>query len=165
MSWRTLLEPNLTLGATVLNLTPDLLAQHGLKGLILDVDETLLPTSKSQLSGELVQWATQLKLQTSIWLVSNNLNEIRIQQIANSLGLPYLAGAGKPSRRKIRQALAAMALPPQQVGMVGDRLFTDVLAGNRLGLFTILVEPITDDGQTWKHGLRSLEIWLAQHLM
>ncbi|MCS6812409.1 MAG: YqeG family HAD IIIA-type phosphatase [Cyanobacteria bacterium] len=165
MSWRALLEPDLTLGTTVLSLTPDLLAQHGLKGLILDVDETLLPTSKSQLSVELVQWATQLKLEANIWLVSNNLNEVRIQQIANSLGLPYLAGAGKPSRRKIRQALAAMALPPQQVGMVGDRLFTDVLAGNRLGLFTILVEPITDDGQTWKHWLRSLEIWLAQHLM
>jgi HAD superfamily phosphatase (TIGR01668 family) len=165
MTWSNLLEPNLTLGTTVLSLTPDILTQHGLKGLILDVDETLLPTSNTQLSADLVQWAEQLKPLASIWLVSNNLNEPRIRQIADSLALPYFSNAGKPSRRKLRQALTAMALPPQEVGMVGDRLFTDVLAGNRLGLFTILVEPITDvHGASWKHWLRSLEIWLFQRL-
>ncbi len=166
MTWKSLLEPNLTLGTTIVSLTPDILQRHGLRGLILDVDETLVPTSNSQLSADLVQWADQVKTQVTIWLVSNNLNESRIRQIADSLALPYYANAGKPSRRKLRQALEAMELAPQEVGMVGDRLFTDVLAGNRLGLFTILVEPITDhNGATWKHWLRSLEIWLFQQLI
>jgi HAD superfamily phosphatase (TIGR01668 family) len=166
MTWKSLLEPNLTLGTTIVSLTPDILQQHGLRGLILDVDETLVPTSNSHISADLVQWADQVKTQATICLVSNNLNESRIRQIADSLALPYYASAGKPSRRKLRQALEAMELSPQEVGMVGDRLFTDVLAGNRLGLFTILVEPITDhNGSTWKHWLRSLEIWLFQRLM
>ncbi len=166
MTWKSLLEPNLTLGTTIVSLTPDILQQHGLRGLILDVDETLVPTSNSHISADLVQWADQVKTQATICLVSNNLNESRIRQIADSLALPYYASAGKPSRRKLRQALEAMELSPQEVGMVGDRLFTDVLAGNRLGLFTILVEPITDhNGPTWKHWLRSLEIWLFQRLM
>ena len=55
--------------------------------------------------------------------------------------MPYILGAAKPSRRKLRQAVDGMNLPVDQVAMVGDRLFTDVLAGNRLGMFTILVEP------------------------
>jgi predicted HAD superfamily phosphohydrolase YqeG len=52
-----------------------------------------------------------------------------------------------------------MDLPYEQVAMVGDRLFTDVLAGNRLGLFTILVEPLTQGNL-----LRTIELWLYQNL-
>jgi hypothetical protein len=58
-----------------------------------------------------------------------------------------------------------MNLPMSQIGMVGDRLFTDVLAGNRLGMFTILVEPMLDStpGSTL-YSMRSLEVWLSNIL-
>jgi len=48
--------------------------------------------------------------------------------------------------------------------MVGDRLFTDVLAGNRLGMFTILVEPMVETGGKKKFSLRNFEVWLSQKL-
>jgi HAD superfamily phosphatase (TIGR01668 family) len=58
-----------------------------------------------------------------------------------------------------------MELPAHQVGMVGDRLFTDVLAGNRLGLFTILVEPMVNPLKAnSKYPVRNLEVWLSQLL-
>ncbi len=58
-----------------------------------------------------------------------------------------------------------MNLPVHQVGMVGDRLFTDVLAGNRLGMFTILVEPIIHpDAALRSYPIRNFEVWVSEIL-
>ncbi|NJR70817.1 MAG: YqeG family HAD IIIA-type phosphatase [Synechococcales cyanobacterium CRU_2_2] len=158
-----LLRPSLVLQGTVLDLTPELLNHHGLRGLILDVDDTLLSTYSGNLSAEVHQWIDSLRPHTQIWLVSNNINRPRIAKIGRALDLPYLWGAGKPSRRKLRQAAEEMALPSAQLGMVGDRLFTDVIAGNRLGMFTVLVEPMVNPQERpRKHRLRSFEIWLSR---
>ena len=164
MSWIELLEPNLVLGDSIFSLTPEILQQNQLKGLVLDVDETLVPIHATTTSEDLQRWVAQFKPETSIWLASNNLSKSRIEKIAQSLEVPYIAGAAKPSRRKLRHAIAAMALPINQVAMVGDRVFTDVLVGNRLGMFTILVEPIVDAGQSPRHLLRSFEVWLSKTL-
>lgn len=165
MSWGKLLQPDLTLGGCILRLTPEILQQHNLKGLILDVDETLVPMSVAQASDELHAWVESLKPTLSIWLVSNNLSRNRISGIAKALDLPYLLGARKPSRRKLRQAADAMQIPIEQLAMVGDRLFTDVLAGNRLGMFTILVEPMVNPAQAARrYPIHTLEVWVSQAL-
>ncbi|BDA39784.1 YqeG family HAD IIIA-type phosphatase [Candidatus Atelocyanobacterium thalassae] len=156
-----LLQPDLILGDTVLGLTQEVLDQYKIKGLILDVDETLVPLKKSSVSEELIYWINHIKIRTPIWLVSNNLSKNRISYIADTLDLPYLLGAVKPSRRKLRKAISAMNLPVTQVAMVGDRLFTDVLAGNRLGMFTILVNPIITSKS---HPIQDLEVWISQKL-
>jgi len=162
MTWNQLLQPNLILCGSVLSLTPDIIQKYGLKGLVLDVDETLVPITVGAVSPELEQWIKEIRTCVTLCLVSNNLSEWRIGSIARSLNLPYYLGAAKPSRRKIRAALQEMDLPVHQVAMVGDRLFTDVLAGNRLGMFTILVEPIfyPDAVVFPSHPIRNLEIWL-----
>jgi len=162
----SLLQPNLVLEANILVLTPALLGKYGLKGLILDVDDTLVPTWEQDVSPEVLAWLTQIKDQVTLWLVSNNLNHSRIRRIAETLGVPFLMGAAKPSRRKLRQALEAMNLPSTQVAMVGDRVFTDVLAGNRLGMFTILVRPMATsvDSDRDIFLLRSVEIFISRLL-
>ncbi|MEH2302255.1 MAG: YqeG family HAD IIIA-type phosphatase [Nostoc sp.] len=165
MIWNNLLQPDLILEGSVLNLTLDIIQKYGLKGLVLDVDETLVPFRVGVASPELQYWVEQIRASTALCLVSNNLSEARIGGIARSLNLPYYLGAAKPSRRKIRAALRAMDLPVHQVGMVGDRLFTDVLAGNRLGMFTILVEPIVHaDAVLRSHPIRNFEVWISEIL-
>lgn len=165
MIWNKLLQPDLILEGSVLNLSPAIIQQYGLKGLVLDVDETLVPFTVGVASPELQQWVAQIRTCVELCLVSNNLSEARIGGIARSLDLPYYLGAAKPSRRKIRAALTSMDLPVQEVGMVGDRLFTDVIAGNRLGMFTILVEPIVHADMALRtHPIRNFEVWVSEIL-
>ena len=162
MTKAKLLQPNLVLGGTIVNITPDILRQHQLKGLVLDVDETLVPLKQREIPDEVVTWVKTIRQVASLWLVSNNISETRIGGIARKLDLPYLASARKPSRKKLRQAVQKMDLPTEQVAMVGDRLLTDVLAGNRLGMFTILVEPMVDPDAIRHYHLRNFEVWLSQ---
>ncbi len=165
MSWIELLQPDLVLEQSVLGITPELLQQQGLKGLVLDVDETIVPIGKKLLDADVLDWAQSIKETVPLALVSNNTGQVRIRQIADSLQVPFVASAGKPSRRKLRTAASAMDLPFEQIAMVGDRLFTDVLAGNRLGLFTILVAPMLEpNSKDPRNLLRSTEFWISQQL-
>jgi hypothetical protein len=164
MSRAKILQPDLVLGDIVIHLSPNLIQKHNLKGLVLDVDETLIPWNEKHLSPKLINWVAEVRPIVDLWLVSNNLSQNRISAIASSLDLPFIFGAGKPSRRKLRQAVNAMNHPVEKVAMVGDRLFTDVLAGNRLGMFTILVEPMVEFEKTKSFSLRNFEVWFSQKL-
>ena len=164
MNKAKILQPDLILEGTIVCLTPEILHRHQLKGLVLDVDETLVPLKEKQVSEEVAAWVKKIRPLVSLWLVSNNISSTRIGNIAQSLDLPYISSARKPSRKKLRQAVKQMDLPVEQVAMVGDRLFTDVLAGNRLGTFTILVEPMIDPVSASTYPFRNLEVWLSQLL-
>lgn len=154
MSWKNRLEPDLFLTDNILSLTPQILLDNQIKGIVLDVDDTLVPISMPQITAELLLWIESVRVVIpQIWLVSNNISETRIQRIAEALNVPYITGAGKPSRRKLRRAVEAMNLPAENVAMVGDRLFTDVLAGNRLGMFTVIVKPMLDPAEGKKRYL------------
>ncbi len=169
--WR-LIAPDLVLSAPIYAITPELMQKHGLSGLILDVDNTLVGDDESDVSDEIRQWIELMRQQYPIWLASNNFSDRRIQKVAESLNLPYRSRAGKPSRRVVRQVLEAIQLPPSQVAMVGDRLFTDTVVGNRLGLFTILVQPPCEElvlkptiatiFKARSSFLRNWEIWIAR---
>ncbi len=166
MSWKNRLEPDLLLADNILSLTPQMLLDHQIKGVVLDVDETLVPVSMPQITAELLLWIESVRaVIPQIWLVSNNVSETRIQRIAEALNVPYITGAGKPSRRKLRRAVEAMNLPAENVAMVGDRLFTDVLAGNRLGMFTVIVKPMVDPAEGKKRYLiHDLEFRISKAL-
>jgi HAD superfamily phosphatase (TIGR01668 family) len=143
-----LLQPDLVLGSSILAVTPELLAKYQIEGMVLDVDDTIVPIGCSMADPALMMWIEQIKQLIPLWLVTNNPNQVRIGAIADSLSVPYFLSAAKPSRRKLRQAVEAMKIDPARVAMVGDRVFTDVLAGNRLGMFTILIEPIVSADTT-----------------
>ena len=167
-----LIAPDLVLSAPIYAITPQLMETHGLRGLILDVDNTLIGDDEAEVSAEICQWVDLMRSQYPIWLASNNFSDRRIQKVAESLNLPYRSRAGKPSRRVVRQVLESIQLPADQVAMVGDRLFTDTIVGNRLGLFTILVQPPCEElvlkpsiatiFKARSSFLRNWEIWIAR---
>ena len=160
-----LLQPDLVLGSSVLDLKIELLTSRQIQGLVLDVDDTIVPVGSSLTPPYLIEWIEKIKQIGPLCLVTNNPNQTRISSIATSLSVPYFLSAGKPSRRKLRQAVSDMGLEPAQVAMVGDRVFTDVLAGNRLGMFTILIEPMPDEHNSLSFELlRQAEFILARTL-
>ncbi len=163
---RQLLTPDWVLGTTLAHLPlPRLLEWpgHPIRALILDVDRTLLPRRQSVLPPSMELWLRQARERLPIHLLSNNPSRRRIGAVADRLAIPYTTAAGKPRRAALRRVLTDLALPPPQVALVGDRVFTDVLAGNRLGLFTVLVKPIDPDGMPCRHDrLQNLEIRMAR---
>ncbi|MEB3195389.1 MAG: YqeG family HAD IIIA-type phosphatase [Cyanobacteriota bacterium] len=165
---RQLLTPDWTPGCAVPQLTMEALeAQAGgpIRAIVIDVDRTLLPHRSSVLPPAAEQWLQRVGAQRPIHLFSNNPSRRRIGGLSQQLGLPYTAGAAKPRRGALRRVVQDLHLPASQVALVGDRLFTDVLAGNRLGLFTVLVKPIDATGQANRQDrFQPFELEVARHL-
>ena len=158
-----LLVPDWLPGRTLAQLPLQHLLDHGIQALVLDVDRTLLPRRQAELSPTAEQWLRHSSGVMPIHLLSNNPSRRRIGGVAEKLGLPYTTGAGKPRRTALRRVLATLGLPPAQVALAGDRLFTDVLAGNRLGLYTVLVKPIDPQGQPCQRDrLQDFELRMAR---
>ena len=162
MSLRQLLQPDWLLEATLVDLPLQALLDRQIAALVLDVDRTLLPRRHSTLPPRMRQWLNQAQQQLPIHLLSNNPSRQRIGAVAQELGVPFTTSAAKPRRGALSRVLDTLQLPASQVALIGDRVFTDVIVGNRLGLFTVLVKPIDPQGLPCQHDhLQKLELGLA----
>jgi putative phosphatase len=126
---------------TIYDIDLDALRARGIRGVILDLDNTIVPWGAREVGPRLPLWIAAARAAgLRLCIVSNNMGS-RVTSIANRLGLPVVTWALKPRRRAIRRALLVMGTTPDATALVGDQLFTDILGGNRLGLHTILVRP------------------------
>ncbi len=143
--------------ASVADITPEYLRAHGIRGLILDLDETLVEAIANTAGDRVRDWIGAMRSEFQLYIVSNNNSGERVNRVAEDLELPCLHQAFKPRRKGFRRALAAMNLTPEEVAIVGDQLFTDVLGGNRLGAHPILVTPISPETRPWRKAMRLVE--------
>lgn len=115
----------------------------GIRGLIIDLDNTLLGFRETELAREHVDWVAQaLERGFRIAMVSNNFSE-RVKSLAAQLNVVCFPNALKPLPFGFLRAKRCLQLRRREIAVVGDQLFTDVL-GAKLsgGLYTILTEPI-----------------------
>jgi HAD superfamily phosphatase (TIGR01668 family) len=162
VSLSQLLQPDWLLNGTLVDLPLRALLDRRIAALVLDVDRTLLPRRHSTLPPRMRQWLNEAQQQLPIHLLSNNPSRQRIGAVARELGVPFTTSAAKPRRHALRRVLEDLQLPAGRVALIGDRVFTDVIAGNRLGLFTVLVKPIDPQGQPCQRDhLQKLELRLA----
>jgi HAD superfamily phosphatase (TIGR01668 family) len=165
VSLRQLLRPDWLLDRTLAELPLQQLIERQIAALVLDVDRTLLPRRQATVPESCRRWLEEARRQLPIHLLSNNPSRQRIGAVAAELGVPFTTSAGKPRRAALRRVLQQLRLPHHQVALIGDRLFTDVIVGNRLGLYTVLVKPIDPLGQPCQRDrLQQLELRLAQWL-
>lgn len=119
------------------------LKEQGIKGLIVDLDNTLAEWGREELGEETLSWLEEARAAGfRICVVSNNKGE-RLQRIAAFLQVPVIEGATKPRKKAFRQAMNLLGLSARETAVIGDQVFTDVLGGNRAGLFTVLVSPLS----------------------
>jgi hypothetical protein len=133
---------------SIYELDPDDFRSRGIKGVITDLDNTLVGAKDKLATPELVRWLK--RLQTAgfgVVIVSNN-RRARVSSFAEPLNIPYIYSARKPTARAFRRALAILGLKPSETLMIGDQMLTDVFGANRMGMLTLLVQPIApkDEG-------------------
>lgn len=143
---------------TVYSVTPQLLKDAGIRALILDIDNTLVPYEIPTPTEEVRAWLEAMwenGIKTAF--VSNNHKE-RVELFNESLGCPAFYDSGKPLKKSCKKALDAMEVSAEQTAIIGDQVFTDVLAGriSKLGL-AVLVKPIKDKTSLFFKSKRLLE--------
>lgn len=147
MSLKELIYPNLYL-EKVEQITIDILNNNNIKALILDVDNTLIDYYKN-LSIKKIKWADKLKEQgIKIYILSNTSKKDKVEKVANALDVPYKMFAKKPSKKGFFEIQKKININFENIAVVGDQIFTDVIGGNRCNMFTILVDPV-DKKDLW----------------
>ncbi len=120
------------------------LIKENKKGLVFDIDNTLVPFDIPHPTEKIIKLFEDLKeMGFKICLLSNN-NHNRVIKFNENLKLPAVSKARKPTLRGINEAIRLLGLNPTQVVQIGDQVFTDVWCGNRLGLYTVLVRPVAE---------------------
>ncbi|AXH98945.1 YqeG family HAD IIIA-type phosphatase [Sporosarcina sp. PTS2304] len=127
---------------SVLLIKPETLVENGIKGIITDLDNTLVEWDRADATEDIMAWFESMRVAgLQVAVVSNN-NIERVRHFCDPLGIPYICEARKPMTRSFHQAVATLGLPKEQVVMIGDQLLTDVLGANRAGMQVILVVPV-----------------------
>lgn len=150
--------------ASIYEINLQQLYKMGMRALITDLDNTLVEWNSPVATPKLLKWLAQVQqMGFRVCILSNN-NSARVMDFANLVGIPALYKAKKPRKRAYRKAMALLSCDPHETVMVGDQLFTDVLGGNRLGLYTILVKPIHPQEFLGTKVMRFLEQFVLKQL-
>ena len=127
---------------TIFDIQFEKLAEEGYKGIMFDIDNTLVPYDVAHPDERIIELFTKLsQLGFKMTLVSNNSKE-RVYRFNENLKVYAIPMALKPMTRNLKKGMAMMKTDASNTVFVGDQLFTDVWAGNRLGIKTIHVQPI-----------------------
>lgn len=127
---------------SVKNINPMLLKKNNIKGLILDVDNTLIDYYRNLVDGA-EKWCEELKNEGIKCIILSNSNKrSKVEEVAEKLNIDYIMFAKKPLKSGFKRALSKLELKPEEVAVVGDQLFTDVIGAKRMNMFSILVKQV-----------------------
>lgn len=123
-------------------ITTEFLNENNIKGLILDIDNTLIDFDKNLLDG-VKNWCENHKKNGIKMCILSNTNKVeKVEKVAKSLDLPYIYFAKKPFKKGFIKAKNLLGLNEKNIGVVGDQIFTDVIGANISNMFAILTKPI-----------------------
>lgn len=137
------------------DLTPAFLQQQGIRLLMMDFDNTIVPYFVNTPTEKMDAWLRAMHdSPVQLAIVSNTKNS-RLLGFCEQYDIPYVMHARKPSARGIRECMDRFSMAPDQSALVGDQIFTDTLGGNAANVTTILV-----------HSIHNHNIWMkARHLL
>lgn len=127
---------------SIRDITMELLDKNNIKGLILDIDNTLVPNHVAEADETAVKWIEGMKEANFKLCIVSNASKKRVIKFNDRLKLYAVHRALKPGTRAFEKAGRMMDFKNKNIAVVGDQIFTDIYGGNRIGMFTILVKPI-----------------------
>lgn len=126
----------------ITEITADFLNKHNIKGLILDLDNTLTTHNNPNPPQSSLDWLDKMKKSgIKMMIVSNNSAE-RVTPFAKALGLHFVPNGRKPLTFGYTQAIKEMGIHKKSIAAVGDQIFTDILGSNLKGIRSLFVFPI-----------------------
>lgn len=129
---------------SVKDISIELLNKNNIKGLILDVDNTLISLDKKMPAG-IVEWVKNVKANGIKICILSNSNKIdKVEAVAKLIESPYIFFGKKPLKSGFLRAQNILKLKTENIAVVGDQIFTDVIGANRCKMFSILVKPIEE---------------------
>ena len=132
------------------------LFDHGYRGIIFDIDNTLVPHDAPADIRATMLFRKLHAMGFQTMIVSNN-KEPRVKSFADVVGSAYVFLADKPGTKGYLEAVAKMELPKDQVIVIGDQFFTDIWGANRSGLRSVMVGRISPKEPPHIHLKRVLE--------
>ena len=141
----------------------ELLKSHNIKGILLDIDNTIFDIS-FEISDQVKDWVKRAKENGfSILVLSNTNNKQKFDIITSGLDVEIISFAKKPSKSGFIRAAKQLNLPNEEVAMIGDQVFTDVMGANRVGMFSIYVKPINKKEYWYTAWKRPIESMILKH--
>ena len=139
-------------------LTPEFLRENGIKLLMLDFDNTIVPYTTTVPTEEMENWLMKMNSLEDIQLciVSNSHND-RVPKFCRERNIAVITHAKKPFPKVINECLAKYGVPAKEAALVGDQIYTDTLGANGAGVMSILVNAI-DNHNFWLKARHVLEL-------
>lgn len=148
----------------VFHIKPETLKKRGIKGIITDLDNTLVAWDCEDATPEIIEWLKEMKeAGIQVTIVSNN-NELRVKTFSEPIQMPFISKAQKPLRKSFQRALKLMGTKKEETVVIGDQLLTDIFGGNRKGLHTILVVPVASSDAKITTFNRKIEGFIMEKL-
>lgn len=137
----------------------DFLKKNKLTNLIFDIDNTILPVGEIKVDKKLIDFFKEIGKNFNICIVSNNVKE-RVLPVAKVLETGYLFEAGKPKKEAYDKALILLNSNKNNTVMIGDQMLSDIKGANEYGLYTIMVDPLSN-----KHDIKTRVSRILQKIM
>ena len=149
---------------SIFDIQPEMLKSRGIKGIITDLDNTLVAWDVADATPEVIRWFESMKNHDiKVTIISNN-NMERVKVFSDPLETPYVYSARKPLGRAFKRVAKEMGLNKNEIVVIGDQLLTDVLGGNSAGFYTILVVPIVQSDAKITQFNRRIERMILNYL-
>ncbi len=136
-----MLKPDLML-ERVTDVTPEMLGELNIKGLLLDVDNTLSTHHGTELTKGLMEWIAKMTDAGIPLLVFSNSKDKRVKPFAEKIGLPYISLGLKPLPFGYFKGAKKLGFKRSELALCGDQFFTDLLGAKLTGTHIILLNPI-----------------------
>ena len=161
---KNIFKPDLTV-TDIHNINFSELKNKGIKALILDIDDTIIPRKVNDISPSVFEWVAERKAEGfKLCLASNSRHPVRVKYIGDTLNVPSMALGLKPLPFAFLSSLKILGAKPEETAMIGDQLFMDILGANLVKIYSIYVKHMTPETFLPRVWMRRAEEWVLKKI-